>query len=144
MFLHFEYIFNIKVVHARIHSHITLTGAYRILQNLFNILRNSHKTIKTVSCMGDTKIERITLTNRSKNVAGDVTKFKHFVIIHRLHIYLRIYNPTCNKRKPWNENQYKTRTKAIFKKQQQNVYNVHFHELHVVFTRKIFHVSSMS
>ena len=77
-----EYIFNIKVVHARIHSHITLTGAYRILQNLFNILRNSHKTIKTVTCMGDTKIERITLTNCSKNVARDVTKFKHFVIIH--------------------------------------------------------------
>ena len=71
MFLHFEYIFNIKVVHARIHSHITLTGTYRILQNLFNILCNSHKTIKTVSCMGDTKIEQITLTNCSKNVADD-------------------------------------------------------------------------
>ena len=136
------------MVHARIHSHITLTGPYRILQKLFNILRNSHKTIKTVSCMGDTKIERITLTNRSKNVARDVTKFKHFVIIHThicSHIYTYIYNPTCNKRKPWNENQYKTRSKALFqKKKRQNIYNVHFHELHVVFTRKIFHVSSMS
>ena len=143
MFLHFDYIFNIKVVHAHIHSHITLTGPYRILQKLFNILRNSHKTIKTVSCMGDAKIEQITLTNRSKNVARDVTKFKHFVIIHRLHIYLYITQPVINVNLEMKTNR-KPEVKHYFKKKRQNIYNVHFHELHVVFTRKIFHVSSMS
>ena len=130
------------MVHARIHSHITLTGPYRILQNLFNILRNSHKTIKTVSCMGDTKIERITLTNRSKNVARDVTKFKHFVIIiHRLHIY--ITQPVRNVNLEMKTN-IKPEVKHYFKKKRQNIYNVHFHEMHVVFTCSIFHVSSMS
>ena len=71
--------------------------------------------------MGATKIERIILTNRYKNVARDVTKFKHFVNIHTqctisISIFVHTYRtqPITNVNPEMKTN--KTKTKPNFKK----------------------------